>query len=158
MGFPFSVRGIVSWPKTPNDTRSVEDVCAQIEEMLKAIKAKTITRSKATVSYTPGLYPVGAKWKLPIGIDHGKFIVEDAGAEWRIRYFGSMVRFMMFVTLLEFIWMAWLFSRATHAATGWSEHPIAVPVLVWLWLWGGNYLFAGVRFSNWLRRGVQRTN
>jgi hypothetical protein len=158
MGFPFSISGIICWKKPQNDTRSVEDVRIQIEQMLKAINAKTITRGEATVSYTPGLYPVGARWNLPIGIDHGEFIVEDAGSEWRIRYFGSMVRFMIFVTLLAFIWMVWLFSRTTRTGIGWFEHPVAFPMLVWLWLWGGNYLFAGVRFTNWLRRGVQRTN
>jgi hypothetical protein len=157
MGFPFSVTGVISWSRAPNDMRTVEDVCAQIEEMLKAIKSKTMTRRGETISYTPGLFPTGTNWNLPKGIDRGEFTVEDAGIEWRVRYFGSMIRQTIFITLLVLIFIAVLFYNAPQRSEGWPAHPIAVPVLSWLWICGGNYAYTAVCFVRWLKRGVQPT-
>ena len=44
MVFPFSLSGFIIFPKAQSRMRSVEDVCAKIEEMVSKAKGKTTTR------------------------------------------------------------------------------------------------------------------
>jgi hypothetical protein len=157
MGFPFSVTGTVSLRKAPNDMRSIEDVCAQIDEMLKAIKAKTRARQGATVSYTPGLFPVVPSWNMPAGVDRGEITVEDAGTEWRLSYFGSVVRVLVFTTLVIFVFAAVLLHQNPKGIMFPNERLIAFLVFVWLLFNGINYLGIAIRFKQWLKRGVSQT-
>ena len=86
------------FPKAQSGMRSVEDVCAKIEEMVSKAKGKTTTRQGAKIAASSFVLP---DWNMPISsrFDHAEFVAEDAGAERRINYAAGVARWLIFAML-----------------------------------------------------------
>ena len=84
--------------------------------------------------------------------DSGQIDVSDEGAEIVASYSASTIRLLVCVSLMMGGFAVFMY-QDRHFIT--TDH-VWVFIVLWLWLFGGNYITGAIRFPRWLRRCLQR--
>jgi len=90
-------------------------------------------------------------WNILVPFDCGTIEVEDQGAVFNVKFRASTFR-MLKLTFGMSIGFA-IFAFVGGAP---PRIPALMFVMAWIWLFGGNYVLAAIRFPLWLRRALKR--
>ena len=145
MPFPISINGSVRLRVTSPDTL-IPRVTEEIDALLSGELAKAVDVDGSSVSFRAGMFRMVPGWNILAPIGSGRLIAEASESAIVVRYHLSLVQSLLFVTA------ATLLFAAPAVAAG---QFVIYPIVMWLWLFGMNYVLTLFRFPNWLRTGLE---
>lgn len=155
MPFPISIEGTAVVPREDLPGATFELVSERIEEMLHAASASTVIRSDRRIEFTAQLARPVSNWNILVGTQSGEIVVDGTTNEYHVKYKLKTIVLSIVVTVMciGMAFIIWCNSRIAPRGVG--SIVTFVPVM-WLWLVGGNYLIASIRFPSWLQSGLRK--
>jgi len=145
MTFPVRRRGEF----TIEASMTPDDALKRIARALEKESASGIRIHEDSVRFVVPLLRFKSNWNILAPIDSGSIGIRRVGKGLRVRYTLSLRRVTWSATLMipllfgPFV----LLGRETPVSLG-----VVFLVAIWLWIVGGNYAIACVRFPDWLRK------
>jgi hypothetical protein len=145
--FPISFSGCIDIGDTSQER--VSEVTARLVSALDRMSASNVVCDVNTLTFRAGgLGPAGGGWNVLSRVDRGTITVLS-GSPGSVRYDLSCVKMLRTVTL-----MVMLMGVVTGVLPG-SGIPFWVFVVMWLWLFGGNYLIGSFRLRAFIHEAVE---
>jgi hypothetical protein len=147
MPFPFSSQGTLFV-----DTGDLERVIAAVESVIQRAKPSSIATTDRHIEFTAGLFRSVSSWNLLVSIESGRVTFEKTDRGIQVRYVISFVQMFFVVTIMVVV----LFEALPVISWG-NRAGVPLPVvgLMWLWLFGMNYVIATFRFPAALRGALR---
>jgi hypothetical protein len=131
----------------PRLARPKDVVVAGLVAGLQRVRASTIDHADSQVSFTSKLFRFVRRTNLLIPIDSGTIEVELADGSIVLSYRLGMIRNCVLATIAALVLVAVTYgARIDLSAAG------TIGFMLWLWLFGGNYLITLVRFRWFVKR------
>jgi hypothetical protein len=124
-----------------------ETLCAKLAQALRDAHARDVVLWPDRVTFSGGMFRVVTNWNVLVPITRGELVVEDSGKRLRYRVsFLQLVSCLVVFTVLALVVMP---------LQGFSPGMLRFfPVLIWVWLGGGNFVIGILRFERFLRRAI----
>jgi hypothetical protein len=146
MGFPLSADGRIH-AKGIDVSRAIEAV----ERLLRSTKASTIAVHDNRLDFTVRFLRLGSNWNLLVPIDSGRVVFREREDAIDVEYHISLRRWFFIVTGMMIVVFAVVPLIAIGPAGG---VPVPFLLFLWLFLFGGNYFIAALRFPAALRSSL----
>lgn len=137
--FPVSIEGTI--PIGEIDAEEAEQRLARWQAWLHKSSARDIRREGDAVTFRAGMFRFVSNWNPLVAVSSGR--VELRRASGTVRYELSCRQMLVVSALMVGVLAA--------SALRSGRPPFALVPLMWLWLFGMNYLVASRRISNALR-------
>jgi len=138
MPFPFSSQGIIFF-----ENADLQEALVAVEGILRKAEAGNISKSESQLDFTGGLFRAVSNWNLLIAISSGSIVFRKTEGGVEATYRISFLQMFLFVTAL--VGLAFSIS---------PKEPIYIFGVMWLWLFGMNYLITIIRFPSSLRAAL----
>ena len=143
--FPISLEGSI-------DTHSIspEQVNAVTERLVSALnraRASSVVCDGNTVTFRGGMFRLVFNWNVLVPVSRGTITI-SSGSRDAVRFNLSCVE-MLVVTTVMAICAGFVIPSGQPAL-----FRFGAPVLMWLWLFGMNYVIAAYRLPAFIRRAV----
>jgi len=143
MAFPITVTGVVKLP-FGTERISVTEYMSAVEKCLENEKAKKIVVSGNKITFRGGMFRFVSKSNLLVTIDHGQVQVEELPTELHVTYRLSFLQ--IFVLTSVFVMFLVFILHDTIV----SSRNASYLILIWLWVFGGNFAVGLFRFRRFL--------
>ena len=132
MPFPLSADG-----KIVVEGTDLIQAIAAVEAELKRAKPSTISITGTHIEFTAGLFRFVTKWSLLGPIGSGSIAFQQMAGAVEVRYHISFVQLFIVVTMMVILVFGLLPGLSWGAQ---ARVPLPMLVVMWLWLFGMNYL------------------
>ena len=129
--------------------RAIEVLLRRIERELRAARALDVRRSGNKVSFKGGIFRLVSSWNVLNGVDSGEIEIVP-GSPAVVKYSFSCVQSLTFATVLAGSLAVFLF-----AIGGVSVVAVILPVIIWLVMFGMNFLITSERLAAFVRHSVR---
>ena len=146
MGFPLSADGRIQANGT-DVSRAIEAV----ERLLRSTKASTIAVHDNRLDFTVRFLRLVSNWNLLVPIDSGRVVFRECDDAVDVEYHISFRRWFFIVTGIVIVVFAVVPFIAIDPRGG---VPVSFLLFLWLFVFGGNYLIAALRFPAALRSSL----
>jgi hypothetical protein len=143
--FPFAISGQVSLPGVQPE--QVPALLSRIAEAAREQRAQAIEIGESRVTLRGG--QLVTNWNVFASITRGTIEVR-AGDPGVVTYHFTCTVMLVLATALSLF-----FGGVVFAARGFSPVALVAPVVVWLWLFGMNYLLATHRLPAFVRGAIR---
>lgn len=134
----------------PKLARAKEVAVAGLVAGLQRVRASTIDHEDSQVSFTSNLFRFVGRMNLLIPIDSGTIDVELADGSITLSYRLGMVCNCVFATIAALVLVAVTYAARIDLSTAGT-----IGFMLWLWLFGSNYLITLVPFRWFVKRCVR---
>jgi hypothetical protein len=141
MPFPFSSSG-----KILVESADLPGAIAIVEDTIKRARPGRISVTETRIDFTGGLFRWVTNWNLLGPIGSGSITFRQINNAVELQYHVSFVQMFIVSTAL----VLFMFGVLPILQSDKGE-PIVVLGLMWLWIFGGNYLITIFRFPDALR-------
>jgi hypothetical protein len=141
MPFPVSFKGTLSVPVTDSPGQ-VEAVMNGVVTALHKEKARNLLITGNEVRFTGGLLRLVSSDNQLVAISSGQIEISHEGGDALIRFRGTLTQLLVVASVMIGV-IAYLFAL-----------PWQTLLLMWAWLFGGNYFLLRFRFPRFLRRAA----
>ncbi len=164
MAFPLSIAGsiVIDTHIYPELIPSV--IVGRLQDLLSEAKASEVFVDGDTVGFTNRFIRMVSSWNILVPFDSGRFAVVPGADGLEVRYLLSTRRLLRAITMMlggfGAIMVAVTIVTDIADASGASEvaqdglGAAALPAILWLWVFGLNYLIARTRMPSWLKNGL----
>ena len=146
MPFPFTAHG-----KVVADSVDVPTAMSAVEAMLRRAKASRIALDRDRIDFTAGFFRLVTSWNLLGPVNRGSITFRQLEHGVEVRYRLSFMQMFVIVSVM----VVFFFGLYPVASMG-PQARVPPPVLavIWLWLFGGNYIITLFRFPSALRSSL----
>lgn len=146
MVFPFSISGHLRLEGA--NSLDMERIMHRIAARLQKKHASDFESDASSLSFRVRPFAALSSFSLLAPISSGRVTFHPDGSDVRISYHISCVRFVVMMTSIMTLFLAWPYFRANFFP---PELKLVVP-LIWLWIVGGNWILSLIRFRRFLRK------
>lgn len=148
MPFPFSNTGTVVLEKRSKED-SIEELGDAIQEGLQNVKARDITRNRNNFSFSGGFLRFVSNRNILVSVSSGEITIEETAETISIRYVLKFTEMLIIVSLM----VVGGFGIMLWQAPNLSFFPkVILSAVLWLCLFGRNYLITTLRFPSFIRK------
>jgi hypothetical protein len=149
MPFPISLSGTIRTSVVHQGDASFEYVLDALKNALHSQGSVKISRDAQSLSFRPGFFR--SRNNVLAVIDRGRLSVLEDKGQIEVRYVIGFHRALILVTAMVLVGFApWLLFGKLPFMTG-----LLYVCMIWLWLFGANYLISLVRFPRFLRTSIR---
>lgn len=139
--FPLSITGEFKISRLQDN--DVNLVLNRVEQELAAVRATNVSRTANRITFTGGIFRFVSNWNLLVPIGYGEIeVLPDC-----VKYTFSCTQMLVATTVMVCIMGAFILFSAPVSAFS-----LITPVIIWLWLFGMNYLISAVRLPAFVRK------
>lgn len=139
--FPLSITGELKISRLQDE--DVNFVLNTVEQELTAVRATNVSRTANRVTFKGGIFRFVSNWNLLVPIGYGEIeVLPDC-----VKYTFSCVQMLIGTTVMVCVMGAFILYSAPV-----STFSLIAPVIIWLWLFGMNYLISAVRLPGFVRK------
>ncbi len=144
--FPTSFEGQIEL--SDFSCEQTDAVADRVASALLKVRATNVSRSGNIVTFRAGVFRLVSSWNVLAPVNHGSIEVQR-GSPSTVKYKLSCVEMLVVTTLMAAIAGFAIPSKAP------ALFKLGAPALMWLWLFGMNYLVAAYRLPAFIRRAVR---
>lgn len=123
-------------------------IADRVASALLKVRASSVSRNGNVVTFRAGVFRLVPSWNILAPVNHGSIEVQG-GSPSTVKYKLSCLEMLIVTTLMVAIAGFAIPSKAP------AVFKLGAPALMWLWLFGMNYLIAAYRLPGFIRRAVR---
>ena len=143
--FPLIISGRVE--SASISAEQVPVLVAGLSSALARARASDVTCAGNALAFRAGIFRLVFSWNVLVPVGSGAIQVH-AGTSGIVQYRFSCVQMLIVVSIMMLL-LAFLIPRTEPLVLR-----VGVPVVLWLWLFGMNYMVASFRLPAFLRRAL----
>ena len=143
--FPLTISGRIE--SASISAEQVPVLVAGLSSALARARASDVTCAGNALAFRAGIFRLVFSWNVLVPVGSGAIQVL-AGTAGSVRYRFSCVQMLVVISIMT-LSLAMLIPRTEPLA--WR---IGAPIVLWLWLFGMNYMVASFRLPAFLRRAL----
>lgn len=143
MMFPFSFSRTIKVPVTNGAIESTSEmIVSMLAKRIETEKPKNITSTQDRITFSSGIFRFRASWDLLGPISYGEIDITQTSNKILVSYKLWFVELFVIVSLMVTIMAFSIFTK------GFTIQTLVLIAVMWLWLFGGNFLLTVIRFDN----------
>jgi hypothetical protein len=144
--FPISLVG--EFEIKMKESEDVKSVLNKIEEGLDSVRATSIVCTNNKVTFRGGIFRLVTNWNILVPVCYGEIEVQP-GNPGSVKYKFSCVEMLVITAIMVVLMGGFILSSIPISAFS-----ILAPLIMWLWLFGMNYLTAMLRLPAFVKKIV----
>lgn len=139
--FPTSIKG--EFEIKVLQFEDIDSVLSRVEQELAAARAANVLRTDNKITFRGGIFRFVSNWNVLVPVGYGEIEVLPTS----VKYEFSCIEMLIVTTFMACIMCIFILSSIPV-----STLSFVVPLLMWLWLFGMNYVIAFVRLPAFVRK------
>lgn len=140
--FPTSIKG--QFERSMLQSEDINLTLSRVEQELVAVRASDVLRTGNKITFRGGIFRFVSNWNILVPIGYGEIEILPAS----VKYEFSCAQMLVLTTLMAGVMGMFMLSSVPVFST----FSLVAPLLMWLWLFGMNYLIAVVRLPAFVRK------